>query len=420
MTIDELVGEIESKKAPAPLDQLEALETELGKKLPADYRRFLIACNGGFAGGRFWFEGPTPEGKKADAGVNHIGGFRRQGHFSLKWARECYEGRIPDTLLWIMDDPFGNAICLGIQGKHRGKVYFWDHENEPDTDEWDGKVETARNLKLLANSFSDFVAGLQEPEDDRDAERKALESGAFPKSLENQVRKIASDYPNMRDLIRALCLRIFDEKGFLAIHADDLSRTLADVIFWLYQTSRITKGVIPRGQLDSIMLNWIRHEPDKLGLDGYSLNHLSDWWDDRINKGVLKYRNTGAQIHTRGSGKALGKTGGHSKAMTPEGRQLFVEAASAFLAAAELRQLRDKQIKEQLGGQPGQVKVTEQLFNELPAPGGRLARVMRDVLQPHGGIRVAKFRGRLFVHGELEGKYSLSVVREEDIEEVEG
>jgi len=64
-----------------------------------------------------------------------------------------------------MDDPGGNAICLGIRGEHSGRIYFWDHENEPD-DEWDGSVEQAENLELLAETFADFVAGLREHEDD--------------------------------------------------------------------------------------------------------------------------------------------------------------------------------------------------------------------------------------------------------------
>jgi len=65
-----------------------------------------------------------------------------------------------------MDDPFGNAICLGIAEKYRGRVYFWDHENEPDEELWDGEVDTAGNITLIANSFTDFVAGLQELEDE--------------------------------------------------------------------------------------------------------------------------------------------------------------------------------------------------------------------------------------------------------------
>lgn len=64
-----------------------------------------------------------------------------------------------------MDDPFGNAICLRVNGDHWGSVYFWDHENEPDED-WDGSVETAGNVQLLANSFSEFVNGLRPNNDD--------------------------------------------------------------------------------------------------------------------------------------------------------------------------------------------------------------------------------------------------------------
>lgn len=166
MTITEFLAVIEDKRPPAPPDLLEAFEAELGGKLPADYRRFLLASNGGNVGGAYWFHGPTPAGKEADAGVGSIGGFRRKSCPTLRQMRDCYKGRIPAPLLWIMDDPFGNAICLGIAGKQRGQMYFWDHENEPDEEEWDGSVETAGNLLLLANSFTDFVAGLRRIEDD--------------------------------------------------------------------------------------------------------------------------------------------------------------------------------------------------------------------------------------------------------------
>lgn len=69
-----------------------------------------------------------------------------------------------------MDDPFGNAICLGISGNERGKVYFWDHEMEPD-DDWDGRLETAGNVQLIADSFTEFVAGLA-PNDDETMEKE--------------------------------------------------------------------------------------------------------------------------------------------------------------------------------------------------------------------------------------------------------
>jgi hypothetical protein len=162
MTIDEFVFRVKKKLPPAPADELARFEALIGHALPDDYRSFLVRCNGGSAGGRYWFRGKNPEG--LEVGVQRVGGFRDESHFSLRWARDCYHGRIPATLVWIMDDPFGNAICLGVAGKHRGRVYFWDHGNEPGED-WDGSVETAGNLTLLANSFTEYVAGLRELDD---------------------------------------------------------------------------------------------------------------------------------------------------------------------------------------------------------------------------------------------------------------
>lgn len=154
MTIDEIIGQVKDKSPPAPPDELARFESLIGCALPDDYRLFLAKCNGGYVGGRFWYLRGNPDGEEVEAGVHHIGSFRDRSCFSLPWHRRCYQGRIPDALIWIHDDPFGNAICLGIAGAHRGRVYFWDHENEPDED-WDGSVERASNITLIANSFTD-------------------------------------------------------------------------------------------------------------------------------------------------------------------------------------------------------------------------------------------------------------------------
>jgi hypothetical protein len=166
MTIDEFLRAIKETAPPAPTEKLAQLEEALGNSLPDDYRRFLERCNGGFVGGSLWYQGPTPTGDRADAGVHHIGGFRDESYFSLAWARECYAGRIPDDLLWIMDDPLGNAICLRVRGSHSGGIYFWDHEMEPDLNTWDGQIDTAGNVSLIARSFTEFVAGLRPSSDE--------------------------------------------------------------------------------------------------------------------------------------------------------------------------------------------------------------------------------------------------------------
>ena len=153
MTIDELIDEMTSKDPPASEANIVAFESEIGHQLPEDYRQFLAASNGGYIGGRFWFN----DGK---TGIDHIGGFRSESHFSLLSTREIYADRIPNELIWIMDDPFGNAICIGITGETEGKIYLWDHEDEADPAEWDGSVANSDNVSVLASSFTDFVAGL--------------------------------------------------------------------------------------------------------------------------------------------------------------------------------------------------------------------------------------------------------------------
>ncbi|HEY0016567.1 MAG TPA: SMI1/KNR4 family protein [Longimicrobium sp.] len=159
MTIDEFAAEITMKGPPLPPEKIDAFEREIGHTLPEDYRRFLSICNGGYAGGRFWFE---------DAGVHHVGGLRAESSFSLRDSHRTYqveERWIPRSLIWIMDDPFGNAICLGVAGIERGRVFFWNHEGIPDAAEWDGEAVTADNIEMLAESFTDFVEGLEEPGD---------------------------------------------------------------------------------------------------------------------------------------------------------------------------------------------------------------------------------------------------------------
>jgi hypothetical protein len=179
MTIDDLITTLDTaadqalpeaalrllgpSKVPQPSQgQVEAFEAEVGTTLPDDYRQFLLRSNGGHLDW-YRFHGPTPEGRLWTAVVNHVGGLREELDLSLRFARGCYQGselQIPRALLWIMGDPGGNGIYIGLTGKYRDRVYFWVHDEQPAPQEWDGDVETAGNVVLLANSFTDFVAGL--------------------------------------------------------------------------------------------------------------------------------------------------------------------------------------------------------------------------------------------------------------------
>jgi hypothetical protein len=163
MTMDEFVALMEFKAPPAPQDQLEAFEVELGTTLPEDYRQFLVRTNGGVIRGRYRFKGLTPRGETQFAFIENVCGFRAEPHLSLRFNRACGSDRasgFPNELLWIMADPGGNGICLGLTGKHRGHLCLWIHDELPDPAEWDGTVETASNVLPLADSFTDFIAGV--------------------------------------------------------------------------------------------------------------------------------------------------------------------------------------------------------------------------------------------------------------------
>lgn len=140
--------------------EVTSFESRIGCRLPEDYRQFLVATNGGYLAGKIRFSNGSDRDEDCQPEIDLISGVRQDESFSLDWARECYQLsilRIPREMLWIMRDPFGNGILIGLEGEYRGKMYFWDHECEPNPSKWDGKPSKAANITFLTNSFTEFV-----------------------------------------------------------------------------------------------------------------------------------------------------------------------------------------------------------------------------------------------------------------------
>jgi hypothetical protein len=96
-------------------------------------------------------------------------GAEKEGEYSLWNNITLYQGRIPGRLIPIGDNMFGDQICLGIRGTEREKVYFWDHEDERDEQDYrdihgQGKEVPLKwlfgNVYLVANSLEDFLTQL--------------------------------------------------------------------------------------------------------------------------------------------------------------------------------------------------------------------------------------------------------------------
>lgn len=167
MTIDEFLAQIDDKLPPAPAEELAAFERAIGHPLPDDYRQFLVACNGGYVGRQLWFQGPTPGAGTVKVGVHHVGGFRKEWHFSLPEHRTADdEDRRPSALVWVMDDPFGNDLCIGVSGPHVGRMFFCHREYDL-VDSWESSIDSSSSgLFVLADSLTNFIAHVRPLEPD--------------------------------------------------------------------------------------------------------------------------------------------------------------------------------------------------------------------------------------------------------------
>lgn len=155
---------------PTSLEAIANFEARWRVVLPAEYKQFLLDSNGGY---------PTPNIFVVQgwygwgSGLNFFYGIHEAEKVDrLDWACKVYDQRVPADLLPIAYDAFGNNICLGWKGERKGKVYFWDHEDE--LDENGDFVTDNRNVYLIANSLQEFLDGLMTHEE---ADMRDEESG---------------------------------------------------------------------------------------------------------------------------------------------------------------------------------------------------------------------------------------------------
>jgi cell wall assembly regulator SMI1 len=139
------VGFIEPSE-PAPPSDVERLEHRIGRSLPDDYRNFLLRQDGG------WMQ-------MNDGAVKEILGVRDDASYnaSLWQALDTYNERVPNWLLPVASDEYGNLYALSLRQEDFGSVWFWDHEEEADY----GEPPSEENIELRAPNWNEFLAALQ-------------------------------------------------------------------------------------------------------------------------------------------------------------------------------------------------------------------------------------------------------------------
>jgi hypothetical protein len=162
---------------PLSAKQVEAAGDKLGTRLPRDYKSFLLRHNGG-----------RPEPAcivNAVVSMFYSINAKNKVHDLLANVRRMRR-TLPDGVIPIAVDTFGNEICLALKGKNRGKVYFWDHEGAPEVDDLEAlypglilnppdEPDDSRNkswpghpdLGLIADSFAEFLDSFHDFDDEQ-------------------------------------------------------------------------------------------------------------------------------------------------------------------------------------------------------------------------------------------------------------
>jgi hypothetical protein len=167
-----------------PLNEAEVaeLEKEVGASLPDDYVWLLTTYGESLLTNSVQFEplNSEPEYKHPEelgipngcsfsgSEVTTIYGKNiRKGEFTVLEKLKTFRDRMPEKFLPFADDGLGNQLCLCLAPKNYQKVYWWDHELEWDTDDYEDETGSAmpeeakfQNVYLVANSLKEFFEKL--------------------------------------------------------------------------------------------------------------------------------------------------------------------------------------------------------------------------------------------------------------------
>lgn len=163
---------------PLTESEIQNLEKTIGERLTEPYRS-LLAKYGNWSFSEF-VSYPCSNltmmeiirGKPINLSENnwlsYMYGGAEDDTYSLQRAIKTYKERMPETLIPIGDDGGGNKICLGVSGEEKGKVFYWDHNNEWDEEDYfeeEGEPMPPemkfQNVYLVANSFEEFINQLK-------------------------------------------------------------------------------------------------------------------------------------------------------------------------------------------------------------------------------------------------------------------
>jgi cell wall assembly regulator SMI1 len=138
------------------------IEKKYNVSFPQEYKDFLLKYNGGECEPNgFVFNENSEDSDSEVRSFFAIGGI--DGDYDLEENINIYtieEKRLPNLYIPIAEDDLGNLVCISCNETDYGFIYFWDHENENESE--DSVHNCMDNMFLLSKSFKTFANSLKE------------------------------------------------------------------------------------------------------------------------------------------------------------------------------------------------------------------------------------------------------------------
>ncbi|GEM_PF-840965 len=149
---------LNTEKKEHPEGEIIDIQKKYNITLPLEYKLFVLKYGNSYIKDNIFYKAIEKSPWTPEDGFDSLGFFYGLENDSkdLRKMIEAYLGRISDNLIPIADCDGGNELCIGVKGNSKGKVYFWNHENQNVI-----SAENTKNLYLVAESFSDFVMSFE-------------------------------------------------------------------------------------------------------------------------------------------------------------------------------------------------------------------------------------------------------------------
>lgn len=298
--------------AEPPTDELVAsIEEELGYKLPASYIAMMKLHNGGMPVNTCFPTEDETSWSEDHIAITGIMGIGREKPYALcgelgsKFMIE--EWGYPDIGVVICDCPSAGHDVVMLDYRACGR------DGEPEVIHVD--QENDYKITFLAENFEAFIRGLvnedvyDTSEEDKQEVLRKVAGGAFSPLLSELCARV-TEVENIEGIIRAVCTRIVEEKGFFALHADELSTLMYDLQFWLYTKSYPSADRETYLEAYKSMIAF----GGAFGTGGYAPGFITDWLDDRIRQGMITEKNGELSFADQAAGALLEKLNGFASA----------------------------------------------------------------------------------------------------------